>query len=360
MFQFLLRSARIQLLKTPRALALAAIVAVGFSSPLMAAEHGEDDPLTREELLAAALAGDPGARDALGALFSEASGDSEAIVALAVELIGALEGDPVAIADAATLIADVATDALSTQPIVQISVDAKFKLPPGALGWDLGSPDSPAFLGFSKLTQGNKGIVSGATGGVQRPGGEGLLSDGLINVSRISLDVDVPDGSYRLILMTDDQGTQNFRSPLGKAITVNGVRTNMPVGSPDGWAVNGSLGGSGDQDASLVGTGTGGATMIYVEVVNGKLTIEFEAADNFDILLTALVLEPANGPSVLFTAEDIFTDNEEFLFAEAVIADAIGEAFETIATAAGGEDEREDILDLDDPEAETTDAVRPS
>ena len=356
MFQDILRLTRIQLLKAPRALAFAAIVAVGlpvgFSGPLMATEHGgEADPLTREELLAAALAGDAGARGALEALFRAADGDSEAITALAVELIIALEGDPVAIADAATLIADVATDTLSSQPIVRISVDGKFKLPPGALGWDLGSPDSPAFKGFTKLTGGNKGIVSGATSGIQRPGGEGLLSDGLINVTRISLDVDVPDGIYRLILMTDDQGNQDFANPLGQAITVNGVRTIMPGGSPDGWRDNGLLGGSGDQDADVIGTGTGGATVIYVEVVNGKLLIEFEAADNSQILLTGLILEPAEGPSVLYTDEDIFTDIEEFLYAEAQINDAIGQTFELIATAAGGEDEREDILDLDDPEA---------
>ncbi len=363
MFRFssMYRISKPRLLKASRALALAAVVAVGFSGPLIAAEHGEGDPLTREELLAAALAGDPSARTALGALFGEALGDSEAIVALAVDLIGDLEGDPVAITDAALLIADVATEALATQPIVRVSVDGNFILPPGALGWDLGSPDSPAFRGFSKLTQGDKSIVAGATGGIQRPGGEGLLSDGLINVSRIFLNVDLPDGMYRLILMTDDQGNQSFANPLGKAVTVNGVRTNLLGGSPDGWLGGGKLGGSDDQSASgSVGTGTGGATVIYVEVVNGRLEIEFEAAEDSDILLTGFVLEPADGPSMLFTDEEVFADDDEILFAEAMIADAIGETLETIAAAAGDEGELEDILDLDDPEAEVTDAVSPS
>ena len=73
-----------RLLKTPRALALAAVVAIGYSAPLMASEHGEEDPLTRAELLAATLAGDSSARPALEALFGEALGDSDAIVALAI------------------------------------------------------------------------------------------------------------------------------------------------------------------------------------------------------------------------------------------------------------------------------------
>lgn len=350
-----------QLFKASRTIALAAVIAVGFSGALVAAEHGEEDALTREELLAAALSGDPSARIALLALFGELTGDSEAIAALAVALINALEGDPVAIADAAFLISDVATDALATQPIVRVTIDENFTLPPGALGWDFGSPDSPAFAGFTKLTSGDKGVVAGKTSGVQRPGGAGLLSDGLVNVSKLFLDVDVSDGLYRLILMTDDQGNQVFVNPLGQAIIVNGVRTVMPSGSPDGWLGNGVLGGAGASATSGgIGTGTGGATVLYVEVINGRLVIEFETAGDSQILLTGLILEPADGPSVLYTPEEVFTDDEEVLYAEAVIADAIGKILETIASAAGDETLTEDILDLDDPVAEQTDAVSPS
>ena len=173
--------------------------------------------------------------------------------------------------------------------------------------------------------------------------------------------MDVPDGAYRLILMTDDQGNQIFVNPLGQAIIVNGVRTVMPSGSPGGWLANGSLGGSGAASgAGGLGTGTGGATVLYVEVINGRLVIEFEAAGNSQILLTGLVLEPVDGPSVLWTPEEVFTDDDEVLFAEAVISDAIGETLETIASAAGDETRTEDILDLDEPVAEQTDAVSPS
>ena len=347
-----------RLLKASRAFALAAVIAVGFSGVAIAAEHEAEDPLTREELLAAALAGDPAARSALVALFGDLTGDSQAIADLAIELIGALKGDPVAITDAAILIADVASDTLTTQTIVRVAIDDDFKLPPGAIGWDLGSPDSPVFPGFNKLTRGSKGIV-GATGGVQRPGGKGLLSDGLIGIRRIVLDVDVPDGAYRLILMTDDQGNQFFVNPLGQAITVNGVRTIMNSSAPDSWSSNGVLGGTGESGGSG-GTGTGGATVIYVQVVNGRLVIEFEAAENSEILLTGFVLEPAEGPSVLFSPEDSFTDDNEILFAEALIADAIGETLEKIAAAAGPGAENPNDPDLVDELTDLPAAVSPS
>ena len=352
-------SSSFKLLKASRAFALAAVIAVGFSGVGIAAEHEVEDPLTREELLAAALAGDPAARSALVALFSDLTGDSQAIAALAIELIGALEGDPVAITDAAILIADVASDTLNTQPIIRVAIDNDFKLPPGAIGWDLGSPDSPVFPGFNKLTQGSKGIVVGASGGVQRPGGKGLLSDGLIGIRRIVLDVDVPDGAYRLILLTDDQGNQFFINPLGQAITVNGVRTIMNSAAPDSWSSNGLLGGTGES-SGFGGTGTGGATVIYVQVVNGRLVIEFEAAENSEILLTGFVLEPAEGPSVLFSPEDSFTDDNEILFAEALIADAIGETLGDIAAAAGPGAENPNDPDLVDELTNLPDAVSPS
>ena len=347
-----------RLLKASRAFALAAVIAVGFSGVAIAAEHEAEDPLTREELLAAALAGDPAARSALVALFGDLTGDSQAIADLAIELIGALKGDPVAITDAAILIADVASDTLTTQTIVRVAIDDDFKLPPGAIGWDLGSPDSPVFPGFNKLTRGSKGIV-GASGGVQRPGGKGLLSDGLIGIRRIVLDVDVPDGAYRLILMTDDQGNQFFVNPLGQAITVNGVRTIMNSSAPDSWSSNGVLGGTGESGGSG-GTGTGGATVIYVQVVNGRLVIEFEAAENSEILLTGFVLEPAEGPSVLYSPEDSFTDDNEILFAEALIADAIGETLEKIAAAAGPGAENPNDPDLVDELTDLPAAVSPS
>ena len=72
--------------------------------------------LIHDGLVVAALAGDSGSRGALLALFNEVGSDSQAIAALAVELIEALEGDPTATIDAAILISDVAREILVSQP----------------------------------------------------------------------------------------------------------------------------------------------------------------------------------------------------------------------------------------------------
>ena len=55
--------------------------------------------------------------------------------------------------------------------------------------------------------------------------------------------VQVPDGTYRLILLTDATGNLTLANPLGQAIMVNGLRVPMPGGSPDTWQGNGVLGG---------------------------------------------------------------------------------------------------------------------
>lgn len=173
--------------------------------------------------------------------------------------------------------------------------------------------------------------------------------------------MEVPDGVYRLILLTDNLGNTTAVNPLGQAIVVNGVRTPMAGGAPDSWQGNGRLTGGGVQTASggPIGTQTGGATVIYVEVVNGRLLIEFLPEENQNIFITGLILEPAEGPSVL-DIEDIFDDDDEILFARSIINDAIGQTLEKIATAAGDESVREEILNLDEPLTEQQDAVSPS
>ena len=139
-----------------RALAMACALILAFAGPLAAAESDETDTTTEEpgglesynKMLAAALDGEPAARGALLAMFNDLRGDSTAIAELAVELIGALDGNPVAVIDAATMIADVASHTLTTRPIVRVSVGDNLELPPGAQGWDFGAPDSVGFEGF--------------------------------------------------------------------------------------------------------------------------------------------------------------------------------------------------------------------
>jgi hypothetical protein len=346
-----------------RALALACALIVAFAGPLAAAESDETDPTTEEtggldsydKLLAAALDGEPAARGALLALFNDLRGDSVAIAELAVQLIGALDGDAVAVIDAATMIADVASHTLSTRPIVRVSVGDNLVLPPGAMGWDFGAPDSVGFEGFRKVTAADQDIVPGAQGDLQSTGGDDLLSDGLLNLHKFF--VTVPDGTYRLILLTDASGNLTLASPLGDAIMVNGLRIPMPDGGSDSWQGNGVLGGGQNAGGAQ---GGGGATMMTVEVVGGQLVLEFLPAEGQNIFLSGIILEPIEGPSVL-DMPDVFTDIEEILSAEAIIAEAIGATLENIATAAGGDEGAvDDIINVDEVATEETNPVSPS
>ncbi|MFP6745228.1 MAG: hypothetical protein VCB77_08605, partial [Alphaproteobacteria bacterium] len=328
--------------------------------PLAAAKNNETDAAVEglesyDALLAAVTDGEPGARDTLMALFNEFRGDTVAITALAVDLIGALDGDPVAVIDVASLIADVATATLTTQPIVRVSVGGDMKLPRGAKGWDFGAPDSAVFEGFEHVTTVDQDIVPGAQTALQNPGDEVLLSDGLLDISKFR--VEVLGGTYRLILLTDDSGNMTLANPLGESILVNGVRTQLPGGTPDTWEGNGVLGGTFDAGG---GNGFGsGVTIITVVVVGGKLELEFLPAAGQSIFLSGLILEPIDGPSVL-DMPDFFTDDEEILSAEGFIAEGIGETLEKIATAAGNEGEVEDIIDVDEVATEETSEVSPS
>lgn len=340
-------------------IAVIIVTMTSFIGSLSATEHGVEGILNNNALLQAVIAGDPAAPNVLRSLFSEVNQDPAAIAALAVRLISrlisTLDGDPTMMTIAADMISDIASETLARQPIVRVSIGNNFSLPPGAIGWDLGSPDSPTYAGFIKLTQHDKKIVIGSTNGIERPDGNGLLSDGLINVRKIILDVDVPDGFYRLILMTDDLDDQRFSNPLGKVVTVNGVRSAFIANSsPDRW-IGGGMFGDG-----AVGMDHYGATVIFVQVINGRLVIEFEAVEGSITLLTGFILEPADGPSALDVPEGLFFDNEEILLVESIISDVTSLMIDKLAQQADNANQRESIFNLDEPVVRTPESVSPN
>ena len=80
-----------------------------------AAQTSDDEPgLSYEEALIVVLAGGDDAQDALRVLFGQTGGDPQKTAALAVKLIGALEGGTLAVANAASLITNVAKEFFTT------------------------------------------------------------------------------------------------------------------------------------------------------------------------------------------------------------------------------------------------------
>ncbi len=84
-----------------------------------------------------------------------------------------------------------------------------------------------------------------------------------------------------------------------------------------------------------------------------------ESASRAMTFIAGIVLEPIDGPSVLGRS-GLAPDPEQILAAESIIADAMGRLFETIATAAGDEATRAQILDLPEPPVQDIQAVSES
>ena len=220
-----------------------------------AAQTSDDEPgLSYEEALIAVLAGGDDAQDALEVLFGQAGGDPELVAALVVELIGALEGDTLAITNAASLITNIAKGFFTT-------------------------PST----------------------------GERLIHDGLVAAALAG-----DSGSRGALLAlfnevsSDSQAIANLAVELIEALNV-------------------------DQSDP-------GATIDAAILIS-------------DVAREILVSQPENA----FDADDILAAFETI---DAGIADVL----ETITAAAGDEDieDREDLLDLDDPPVDDESTVSPS
>jgi len=311
-----------------------------------------------EALAAEVMAKGPKMRNRLRALFLDAGPDLDAIAALARAIIGALKGDPVFVTDAATLIADVASEAMNAPRIYRVALDPAFALGPDAIGWDFGPASSPLYPGFRRVTP--AGLVSGNVplASYDWGRGDGLSSDGIFNVRTFG--ARVPDGSYRLIVLTglpDGPGPRDAR--LGRALGVAG--TILPVANPEPerWADGARLTAPGGSALGLLDEKpVAGAMVAYVEVTDRRLFIDL-APDGEQVYVAGLILEPADAPSAL-ALDTPPPDPATIMLAEGQIAEAIGGLLETVATAAGEPAVRARIFDLADAPVEDVVTVSPN
>ena len=294
--------------------------------------------------------------DALGArlhgLFAPAAGDAEATAAFAVALIQALDGDPEVVATLADAIFTAASDAMAAVPVYRIAVDPAFRLSAGAAGWDFGAADAPLYPGFRRMTPAALGESVAGTG-LKRPAGDGLLSDGVAGITRLS--IPATNGAYRLILLTDDVGAgAGGDAPLGDAIRVNGVTVTLARPEAERWVERGVLVRPDLKSAVLDGARLpaggpgGGAVMLPVDIVDGRLAIAFPTVGSGGAYIAGLILEPISRPSALvvpaFGAAPALR-----LAAESRVADAVGRVFDALASAAGNAGDRQRLVNFAQP-----------
>ncbi len=310
-------------------------------------------------LAAEVMAKGDATRAKLRALFLATGPDIDAIAALARELIGALEGDPGAATDAALLISDMAYQAMEAPRIYRVSLDPAFALAPGAYGWDLGPALSPLYPGFRRVTP--AGLVSGDAPlrSFDRGQGDGLSSDGIFNVRAFT--ANVPDGDYRLIVLTGDPGRQGLKRPFGETIAVAGATLPVANADPGRWIGGARLVAPESVAGAAAGTpgkSLAGAMVLYVQVSDRRLSVDL-APDGKGTYIAGLILEPIDAPSVLATREPP-PDPARIMLAEARIAEAIGGLLESVATAAGGPAARARIFGLAEAPVEDAQTVSPN
>ena len=278
-------------------------------------------------LIDRALAGDNDALAALQAfLRGTGSKSPEAITRRATALIAQIGREK---KDAATnsllnVIDQIASNAInlvSGAQIVRIGVDTEFVPTRATLAWDFGPPDGPISPGFERILPNDSRIGGAALDGLRRPAESELLSDGIAGVERI--EANVPDGEYRIILMTQNLGDNKLMgNPFGSRIVVNGSATTVNQPSPDDWVKDAVFSNRGVQNTAgqtAQGPGTkgfnsgdlgkfdpglfqrqqGGAIIIQAVARGGKLIIELSGFGGSTSYLTGLMVEPVSETSEL-------------------------------------------------------------
>jgi hypothetical protein len=305
------------------------------------------EPATPQQILIVMREDAAAGRDLLAKALETLRGRPEAIADLAVAMIGGLAGDPLETFAQSSAIADAAAIELRATPVVRAAVDAGYRLPDGAEGWDLGPSGGPGLSGFTPVGDADARAIGPGLRSLNVAGAGPLLSGGLLGVERVA--VAVPDGDYEVLLLAAGTGDAAAGSPFGAAVTVNGRRHPLIAPAVEDWIGFGLLTRDPTAVASASREGAGGAVRLLATVADGVLAIDLDAAEGSPTYLAGIVLNPASAPTQFVldpaTAAYLADLAERVAAAEERIAAAIAALLAGVATAAGIE-ERVDLLAL--------------
>lgn len=264
-------------------------------------------------VLASLLSNSPQASTLIQNYLAGEGGDASAISRRSLDLVTALQQsglvtDQTLISAITQRVATAASDALSAVQILQLKVDKTFVAPPGVRAYDFGPPDKAKQNGFQRVLPGDP-MLQGQMRGLRRPGDEeGILSGGIAGVKSIDVKP-IPDGEYRVTLMTEALGDANLTlAPFGNSITANGQNESILSAPPNKWASSMIMSQSGLAGAGEAENSNGGGLTIIVKVVGGQLQLNFNFnggnAQGLQTYLTGMVIEPVNQPSVFARTPD--------------------------------------------------------
>jgi len=139
-------------------------------------------------------------------------------------------------------VSTIATRALTKTAIARLAVASDYKPRKALVALDFGPADGKVMNGFTRVVPGDVRISGKKVSGLRRPEDSALLADGLSGVKKIS--IDVPVGSYRIVLMTQDLGDPRFAAPLGREVRINKVPFLVTGSKLDQWTRDAMLAGN--------------------------------------------------------------------------------------------------------------------
>ena len=317
---------------------LAAILALPFGMAILAVSSlpasAEGTELTASpavgeaEALQGAIDGTSEGLAKLRAWLEQAGGRPKATSARAIALIkalrpanGAASPDLQQIADR---IAQSAERILRQVHIVRTSVATDVALGEGRLGFVFQTPDAKSPPGFDVILPRDPRLRGSNPTALRSPVDAPILRAGIVGVEAVTLKV--PNGTYRLILLTSDMGLQNLnRSPFGTRVRVNDQTFEVATVAAADWRGAAAIGHGATRAAD------GGSLILPAAVRDGTLTVSFldPLGETF---ISGLILEPLAQRSLLAGAAE---SELEVADADAAIDDAVGALLSEITTAAG-------------------------
>lgn len=251
----------------------------------------------------------------------------------------------------------VAARSLSYATVMHLAVEKDYRPNKAVLAWDFGPHEGIVMPGFERISPDDKRLSGSGIAALRRSDENPLLTDGIAGLRRI--DLDLADGKYRVILMTQNFGVPDLvLTPFGREVRVNGIPLIVRRHGPPTWLsyallarsnVRQASGGlnkaggylSGDvsaEVADLLPRQQGGAIVVEGETIRGKIAIELTGFDKTQSYLTGLIVEPLDEPSDLVlsnSARNRLIPLELRIALETEILLAAAEIVQGIAPAAG-------------------------
>jgi hypothetical protein len=314
-----------------------------------------------EQAVQGAIATAPEGQAPLQFWMEQSFGDPKALVRRTLPLIEALRNARLnleQIQRAADRISRTASEILNQVHILNTGVTGAVTLGGGKVGFTFQSADAKIVPGFQPILPRDPRLTGQNLRAIRTPRDGSILQAGIFGPQSLSLPM--PNGSYRIILLTGEAGIPGaIKTPFGRQVKVNQHSFDVAAARPDNSLPAAVLAAGNGALAAI-----GGGLILYADITTGRLDLEFVNPEG-ETYLCSVILEPMAEPSLLSGSPyvrallDPKQHQTDIAEALAEIDNALGTLLSDVATAAGPQD-RADQLNLSQPPAQQPDAISPN